>query len=150
MQTPSQPGSGSVSRREQHQLPAEDGPGEDCLPALWLPHRPVALERVQRPHATEPLQLRLVVPEVGDSHRGWLGVWKLGTCKTGREEREGKGKSVKVAMEMVGEQRVDGWVGRMEGQMSGWMDGWMDGYTWNHALIVQISSALCQAFPFFD
>lgn len=70
MQNPFQPGSGSVSCREQHQLPAEDGPGEDCLPALWLPHRPVALERVQWPHAAEPLQLRLVVPQVGTVTKG--------------------------------------------------------------------------------
>lgn len=95
MQTSFQPGSGSVLCREQYQLPAEDGPGEDCLPALWLPHRPVALERVQWPHATKPLQLRLVVPEVGDTPRGGLGVWELGMCKQGREEREGGEKKCK-------------------------------------------------------
>lgn len=105
---PSRPHSGSVSCREQHQLPAEDGLGEDRLPALWLPHRPVALERVQWPHAPQSLQLRLVVSEVGDSGRGWIRAWKLRVCKDG------------------------GWAGRKKGpwrwlEKDGWRGGGMGG-----------------------
>lgn len=135
-QTPSQPGSGSVSCREQHQLSAEDGLGEDRLPALRLPHRPMALERVQWPHAPEPLQLRLVVSEVGDSHQGWIRVWKMGSCKEGRQERRKGAKKEKGAMEMAGERWIDGWVGGMNGSMSGWIGRWMDGWMEIHGSVL--------------
>lgn len=47
-----------------------------------------------------------------------MGVWKLGMFKVRRQERGKERKSIKVAMEVVGEQWIDGWVGRM--------DGWID------------------------
>ena len=38
------------------QLPAEDGAGEDCLPAVWLSDRPVEVGRLLWGHAPTTLQ----------------------------------------------------------------------------------------------
>ena len=48
----------------RHQLPAEDGAGEDRLPAVRLPDRPVAVERVQGGDHGARIQRQVVAAQV--------------------------------------------------------------------------------------